>query len=53
MQNADFDAKRRALESLGVKVTVKVGHDHIKCVLGEAEGEIRKVGRFAKRTIET
>ncbi|MBM3130129.1 MAG: hypothetical protein FJ009_16080 [Chloroflexi bacterium] len=53
IQNADYDAKRRILESLGVLVRIKEGQYSIDCVLGHVEGTIRRVGRFAKRAIET
>ncbi len=40
IKNADFDAKRRMLETLGVKITIKAGRFYAKCLLGEWEGEI-------------
>jgi site-specific DNA recombinase len=49
--NANFDAKRRMLESLDVKVTVKDGRYYVKCVLGETEGEIRKIAKRTKGAI--
>ena len=41
IENADFDTKRRVLESLGVQVKAKDGRYFIKCVIAETEGEIR------------
>ena len=49
--NANYEAKRRMLESLDVKVTVKDGRYYVKCVLGETEGEIRKIARRTKGAI--
>ncbi len=43
IQGADFDTKRRILESLDAQVTVKDGRYFLKCVLGETEGAIRKL----------
>ncbi len=46
--NANYNAKRHMLESLGVQVTVQNGHYHIDCVLGTSDGEIRKLERRGK-----
>jgi hypothetical protein len=45
IQNADYLTKRRVLESLGVKVTIKDGRYTLECVLGKAEGVISTAKR--------
>jgi len=45
IQNADYFTKRRMLESLGVKVTVKDGRYSLECVLGKDEGVISTAKR--------
>ena len=47
VQNADYDTKRRILETLDVKIKVKDGRYFIKCILGETEGKIRDTVRGA------
>ncbi len=49
--NANYEAKRRMLESLDVKVTVKNGRYYVKCALGKTEGEIRKIPKRKKGAI--
>ena len=53
IQNADYDAKRRILESLGVAVTIKEGRYYITCVIGKADGDTRKISRKGKVGIVT
>ena len=48
IDGADFAAKRRILESLGVEVKVKEGRYFIKCVIAETEGEIRDTDKRHK-----
>ena len=48
IDGADFDRKRRTLESLGVEVKIKEGRYFIKCVIAETEGEIRITDRRRK-----
>jgi hypothetical protein len=50
IQNPDLDTKRRVLESLGVKVTIKEGRYFIKCLIGETQGAIRNVAKRQKST---
>jgi site-specific DNA recombinase len=45
IDRASFDAKRRMLETLGVKVFVKNGHYKLTCILGVIEGTVRKIPR--------
>jgi site-specific DNA recombinase len=45
IQNADFETKRKNLDLLQVKVTIKGKHFFVKSLLGEWDGEIRKLPR--------
>ncbi len=45
IQNADFETKRQNLDLLQVKVTIKGKHFFVKSLLGEWDGEIRKLPR--------
>jgi len=44
IERANKRGKRRILEALGVQVTVTPGKYHLKCIVGEKDGEIRKIG---------
>ncbi len=43
IENADFETKRRHLEILQVRTTVKDGRYYVNCLAGEWDGEIRKL----------
>jgi site-specific DNA recombinase len=45
IQNADYFTKRRFLETLGVKVSIKNGHYKLDCILGNVEGKISTAKR--------
>jgi len=51
IENAAFEDKRRLLEMLDVQVTVTPGKYHLKCVIGEKDGEISQIGRDGKRIV--
>jgi site-specific DNA recombinase len=53
IEDATFDDKRRTLENLDVRVTVTPGKYRLKCVIGEKDGEIRKIKRGEKAGIVT
>jgi site-specific DNA recombinase len=53
IDTATSDDKRRILETLDVQVTVSQRKYHIKCILGEKDGEIRKIERNGKVAIAT
>jgi len=51
IENATFEDKRRLLEILDVQVTVTPGKYHLKCVIGEKDGEISQIGRDGMRIV--
>lgn len=48
-----YDAKRRILEWLGVRVTVTPGRYHLSCILGEKDGVISQMRRGNIRVVHT
>jgi site-specific DNA recombinase len=51
IQNPTFEDKRHYLEMLDVKVTITPGHYHLKCVIGEKDGEISQMKRGGIRIV--
>ena len=51
IQHPTFEDKRYYLEMLDVQVTVTPGHYHIKCVIGEKDGEISQMKRGGIRVV--
>jgi site-specific DNA recombinase len=49
IENADFETKRRNLETLQVEVTVKDGWYYVKSLAGEWKGEIRKLPKAGSK----
>jgi len=45
IENATFEDKRRTLETLDVQVIVTPGKYHLKCVIGEKDGEVSQMKR--------
>ena len=48
IKNADFDTKRRLLEILNVKVLVREGRFYVTSLIGDWDGDIRKIRRREK-----
>ena len=44
MQDATFEDKPRTLVTLDVQVTITPGKYHLRCVIGEKDGEISRIG---------
>ena len=51
IQNPTFEDKRHYLEMLDVKVTITPGHYHLKCVIGDKDGEISQMKRGGVRIV--
>jgi hypothetical protein len=51
ISNPTFGDKRRYLELLDAQVTVTPGHYHIKCLIGEKDGEISQMKRGSIRIV--
>ena len=51
IDKATFNTKRRYLEVLDVRVTITPGKYHLKCIVGEKDGEISQIKRFGVRIV--
>ena len=48
IERANYHSTRRFLEALDVLVTINAGKYHVKCIVGEKDGEIRKLPKAGK-----
>jgi len=50
IENADYETKRYNLETLKIQVTVQDGRYHVESLIGDWEGEIRKLPRASRKS---